>query len=105
MVVVLTTPGFRSLPVELQQMMIRTAMAKISPRTDMIVFDPSVDPDAPIKETYEDEGRTLRIPVSGLEKKVYAKLDDFHSPEILSRELGHVVNTQYTLTLMLADEY
>ncbi len=102
---ILMTEGFRNLPEELQNRILKATLDKISSSTDLIVFDPYVDPDAPLKETYEDEGRTLRIPVRGLERKVYGKLDDFGSAEALSREAGFPVQTRYALTLMLADEY
>lgn len=68
---------------------------------DLIVFDPR--PDA--KQQYEDEGRTLRIPLQKISSKVYAKLDDYHDAETLSEQVGHKVNIHYVLTFMMAEEY
>jgi hypothetical protein len=68
---------------------------------DFIVFDPS--PDA--KKGYEDDKRSLRIPIKTIPEKVYAKLDDYGSPATLSEQVGHPVKIQYVLTFMLAQEY
>ena len=97
---VLMTRGFQSLPPEVQAAAIRKALGNISKETDFIVFDPDAD-----KESYEDEGKTLRVPLKNADKKVYAKLDDFGSPEALSENAGMKVDTQYALTFMLAEEY
>ena len=40
-----------------------------------------------------------------LPKKVYVKMDDYGSPEILSKQLGTKVNARYVITFMLAEEY
>lgn len=94
------TIGFRALPADKQAEMLRVAYRYINPKTDFIVFDPEA------KEiSYEDEGRTLRYPMPGIPETCYAKLDDFGSPEILSREIGYKVNTRYVVTFMLASEY
>ena len=67
---------------------------------DFIVFDPKAS-----KKILEDDDRTLRIPMKNLPDKVYAKLDNYGSKEVLSEQVGHHVNTQYVLTFMMADDY
>ncbi|RLF38194.1 MAG: hypothetical protein DRN03_00330 [Thermoplasmata archaeon] len=96
----LFTVGFRSLPSDIQTEIIKKAMEKISPKTDFIVFR-----NEPGEDHYEDEGRTYVYYMPNLPKKVYVKLDDFGSPEILSEQLGTKVNTRYVVTFMLAEEY
>ncbi|RLJ08610.1 MAG: hypothetical protein DRP12_00145 [Candidatus Aenigmatarchaeota archaeon] len=97
----LSTRGFASeIHPDLQAKIWEITMREISPKTDFIVFDPDAK-----ERKYEDEGRTLRVPMPELPKKVYAKLDDFGSPEVLSEQLGTKVNTQYLVTFMLAEEY
>lgn len=73
----------------------------ISPdNPDFLVFDPKAE-----KTEYEDEGRTLHIAYPKLEDKVYVKLDDYGSAEVLSENVGQKVRTQYAVTFMLAEEY
>jgi len=99
--ITLFTIGFRKeVPEGIKEEIIMKTLKKINPKTDFIVFDPNAE-----KEKYEDERRTLRIPMPGLKKKVYAKLDDYGSPELLSRDVGFPVDTQYVVTFMLAEEY
>ena len=112
-VLILTTPGFRSLPEELQGYIMEIGLKRIRPgKPDWVVFDPNAD-----KSQYEDDGRTLRIstrelaemtlnPVwKRLDKKVYCILDDYGSPEMLSQCAGFKVNTRYAVTFLLAEEY
>jgi len=97
----LMTIGFKAeIPDPLKFEIIRKTREKISPKTDFIVFRPEEG-----KDHYEDEGRTYVYYMPELPKKVYAKLDDFGSPEILSEQLGSKVDTQYVITYMLAEEY
>lgn len=102
-VMIVVTRGFATeIPVELRTPIIELALNYISPETDFIFFDPEMNKH---KLRYEDEGRSLRIPMRSIPKKVYAKLDDYGSKEVLSEQVGYPVQTQYVLTLMLAEEY
>jgi len=65
----------------------------------MVVFDPQCK-----KMRKEDSGRTLIRPTEATQT-IYAKLDDYHSPETLSENLGRKVATQYVITFLLAEEY
>jgi hypothetical protein len=94
------TRGFLSLSEDEQAVIRELAVSHISQKTDFIVFEHGTE-----FMKHEDEGRTLRVTMPLLTTKVYAKLDDYGSPEELSKEVGHPVNTQYVLTLMLAEEY
>ena len=67
---------------------------------DFIVFDPNSK-----TRNFEDEKRTLRIPMPSIPGKVYAKLDDYGSKETLSEQVGHKVNTQFVVTFMMAEDY
>ena len=97
---ILKTRGFMELDENLQVEIMAKAMPRISPKTDMIVFKKDA------KEHYEDDNRTLIMPLpKGLDKKVYVKLDDFGSKEVLSESAGHKVDTQYAITFLLAEEY
>lgn len=58
-----------------------------------------------MKPRFEDDGRSLRIPMNSIPKEVYAKLDDYGSNEALSESVGYPVQTQYVITLMLMEEY
>lgn len=68
---------------------------------DFIVFERN---DTPF-EKEEDEGRSLKIGMPGLEDKVYVKLDDYGSKEALADSVGHPVNTQLVATYMLSSDY
>lgn len=98
--VILATSGFAKLNPELQAKIMKIAISKINKKTNWIVFDPDVK-----REQLEDEGITLRMPFKGIPENVYAILDDHGSPEMLSMQMGCSVNTQYTLTFLLASEY
>lgn len=99
--IILSTIGFRTeIPSDLQAKIIKKALAKISPKTDFIVFRNELG-----TSHYEDEGRTYVYYMPKLPKKVYVKLEDYGSPEILSEQLGYKVDTQYIITFMLAEEY
>jgi len=67
---------------------------------DFLVFDPEAK-----NLRVEDEGRTMIIPTNA-EDKCYAKLDDFGSVEALRENAGMPeLNTQYAVTIMLAEDY
>jgi hypothetical protein len=92
---VVTTPGFRDLPLEIQERCCRLALQHIGPQRDFIVFRPGET-----GEPYpEDRGRTLVIPSPDLDRKVYAKLDDYRGTE--DAALGN----RWVVTLMLAEEW
>ena len=101
----LLTIGFRGLNPDVQGDIMYKAFKRISPnKPDMIVFYPEGERE----ETLEDEGRTLITTQKGLTAKVYAKLDDFGSPEALKENMGEYApkgNIQHVLTFMLAEEY
>jgi len=100
MYIVMTSGFLSDIPEEERAILLGEAIRNISTKTDFIVFDPDAD-----EKGFEDEERTLRIPIKTLPKKCYAKLDDYGSSEELSHQVGHPVNTQYILTLMLAEDY
>jgi len=95
------TRGFQfETPQPTQREILREGLKRIDPKApDFIIFDPKAD-----KERTDDEGRSLILP-SKAKEKVYAKLDDFGSPEALSENCGYPVNTQFAVTFMLAEEY
>jgi len=96
------TPGFLSeIPQELQSKMIDVALIELTDKVTWVVFTPQVN-----KRTKEDQGRTVKYPLSLLDgnvrTKIYAILDDFHTPE----NIGFPnVNTQFVLTFLLPEEY
>lgn len=95
------TCGFSGLPEAIQWDIISRGMAEIRPENpDFIVFDPKQ-----AKTELEDDGRTLHVAYPRLETKVYAKLDDYGSKEVLSENVDRKVNTQYAVTFILAEEY
>ena len=105
-----STSGFLEIDEEERATMMEIALRAVGSKgknkydeliPDFIIFDPS--PDA--KKGYEDDERSLRIPIKTIPEKVYAKLDNYGSAEILSEQVGHKVNTKYVLTFMLAQEY
>jgi len=108
---VMLTIGFRTeIPEPHFTNIMGFAMQHVRPeKPDMIVFTP----DTQKKRHLEDEGRTLIVPVEGLPKKVYAKLDNFQPPETWDKvysqedaqELKDAGIRQFTLTFMLAEEY
>lgn len=67
---------------------------------DFIIFDPKAK-----TKKVEDQGRSLHIPMKTIPTKVYVKLDDYGSPMELSKQVGRIVNTQFALTFMLAEDY
>lgn len=96
-VFMVATNGFRSLEERTQVEIIKRALDKITPKTDMVVFRKFLSGD---KEHYEDEDRTFVMALpDGCEKKVYVKLDDFKGNE--ERSFGF----RWVITFMLADEY
>jgi hypothetical protein len=102
-VMIVVTRGFATeIPKELRTPIIELALNHITPETDFIFFDPEMKGTKP---RYEDDGRSMRIPMISIPKKVYAKLDDYGIKEILSEQVGYPVQTQYVITLMLSEEY
>jgi len=103
-VFIVRTVGFiHDLPEEVQDQIIGYTLRKIRPETpNFVVLYPQQDPR---EEHLEDEGRTLIASAKGLTKKVYAVLDTFTTPEVLSEWAGQDVDTRYALTFMLASEY
>lgn len=67
---------------------------------DLIIFAPSFT-----GEEYQDDNRSLKIGKNDIPAKVYVKLDDYGSPENLSREVGHPTRTQFVVTFMMAEDY
>jgi len=101
-VLLLRTRGFiYQLDSDLQADIMEKGLARINPKTDFIVFNPEAEEE---EERIEDEGRSVIYP-SQAKVKVYAKLDDFGSPEALSENCGFTVHTPYAVTFMLAEEY
>ena len=92
---VVKTAGFDSLPIDDLEYCFRIALDRINPRTDFIIFDP----ERLGKPYLEDEGRTLIVPSPNIDKKVYAKLDDYNGNE--EEAFGY----RWVITLMLAEEY
>lgn len=107
--VMMFTNGFRSLSSDMQAKIMDHAMKQIHPydeekRTggpDMIFYDPSF----PGPQRFEDQGRSMHVPVPGLSEKAYAKLDDYGSAEALSESMGQRTGARYTCTFLLASEY
>jgi len=102
---ILFTQGFMALSNQYAEAcgnMVKQAIHNLkTPAPDFLVFSPEHKG----SPTFEDGGRTLRMGSFGSPEKVYAKLDDYGSPEALSENAGQTVGTQYALTLMLAEEY
>ncbi len=101
------TRGFQGLVSDVQADIMSKATNRIHPtKPNMIAFYPEHRTD--IKEHTEDNGRTLITTIKGLTSKVYAKLDDFGSPEVLKEWMGPENapkgNIQHILTFMLAEE-
>jgi len=101
--IILTSNFQFTIPPEVAGEIIKQTMQTIRPEgkgQDFIVFDPQA------KELrVEDEGRTMIIPTKA-EDKCYAKLDDFGSVEALREDAGMPeLNTQYAVTIMLAEDY
>ena len=107
--VMMFTNGFRSLPGDMQAKILGHAMKQIHPydeekRTggpDFIVYDP----DFKGPQRFEDQGRSMHVPVPQLSEKCYAKLDDYGSAAALSESMGERTGARYTVTFLLAGEY
>jgi hypothetical protein len=106
---IVSTAGFLEIDAEERAIMMEVALREIGslgknkygePIPDFIIFDPKAE-----KKEYQDDKRSLKIPIKTIPEKVYAKLDDYGSAETLSEEVGHHVNTKYVLTFMLAQDY
>ncbi|NIA09341.1 MAG: hypothetical protein GWP10_06345 [Nitrospiraceae bacterium] len=98
---IVMTRGFHELPADIGGDILSKGINLIKPdNPDFIVFDPKAE-----KDTSEDDGRTLHIAYPKLDAKVYVKLDDYGSKEVLSESVGSQVATQYAVTFMLAEEY
>jgi hypothetical protein len=110
-ITIMLTIGFRTeIPEPYFTDIIDLAMKHIRPeKPDMIVFTPNTGEHIHL----EDEGRTLIIPMLNLPKKIYAKHDNFRPPETWdniyspedAQDLKDAGIRQYTLTIMLAEEY
>ena len=89
-------------PPEIASEILKQTLNRIKPEgegQDFIVFSPEAR-----DERIEDEGRTI-LPTKA-PKKGYAKLDDFGSVEALREFSGlPALNTQYLVTVMLAEDY
>jgi hypothetical protein len=108
-IVILRTIGFMTeVSPDLQAKIMEHALKCISPKTDMVVFYPHR-----VNLHYEDDDRTLITFMDGLNKKVYAKLDDYGEPNEWEnlydsetvKTLRQAPNCRYTITFMLAEEY
>jgi len=104
------TIGFRGLSSDTQAEIMYKSSKQISDKTDMIIFKPAPKEGLIPMPYLEDEERTLIINLKGLDQKVYAKLDDFGSPEALKENMGEKnypqnSKVQRVLTFMLAEEY
>lgn len=98
---IVMTRGFHELPDDIVGDILSKGIKQIKPdNPDFIVFDPKGK-----KTALEDDGRTLHIAYPKLDAKVYVKLDDYGSKEVLSESVGSPVTTQYAVTFMLAEEY
>lgn len=71
---------------QLMHIVLKTLRAIRPLKPNWVVFDNEIT-----QEHTEDEGRTLRAHIDGLEKKVYAILDNY--------------GDHYVLTLLLAEDY
>ena len=106
--VLIRTRGFVSeIPPDIQGKIMTYALRRIRPeKPSWVVFYPN---DGKREEHLEDEGRTLITVLEGLIKKVYVILDDFGSVEALRENMGEYappsLNTKYTVTFLLAEEY
>ena len=99
---VLTSNFQHTIPPEVAGEIIKQTIRTIRPEgkgQDFLVFDPQAE-----KMRGDDGGRTMIIPTKA-EDKCYAKLDDFGSVEALRENSGMEVNTQYAVTIMLAEDY
>lgn len=99
----LRTPGIISkIPVDEQFAMLAIAKQHFyNGVTDFAIFDPDAT-----EKRFEDENRTVIIPYKTIPTKVWVKLDDYGSPEILERESGlKGLNTRFVITMMLPEEY
>jgi len=100
-VLLLRTRGFiYTIDEDTQADIMEKGLNRIHPKApDFIVFDPKAD-----TERIEDEGQSVILP-SKAKDKVYVKLDDYGSKEVLSENCGYPVNTRFAVTFLLAEEY
>jgi hypothetical protein len=98
-----TSHFLSTVPPEIASEILTQTLDRIKPEgegQDFIVFSPEAR-----DERIEDEGRTLILPTKA-PRKCYAKLDDFGSVEALRDFSGlPALNTQYLVTVMLAEDY
>jgi len=103
------TVGFRSdIPEEIQAKIMAHAFENLKAPTDFVIYETEAGP-----EHFEDEGRSLSTYVPGTTKKVYAKLDDYGSPdewdemyeEKVADDLKKGIHGRFVITFMLAEEY
>jgi len=104
-VYLIATSGFEyEIPFDVQLKMVEIALTELIGKTTWVVFDNCEE-----KRT-EDNGRTCIFPLTLLDEdcttKVYAILDNYGSVEALRESAGNSnINTQYTLTFLLPEEY
>ena len=103
------TVGFRSdIPEEIQARIMVHALKHFKAPTDFMIYGTEE-----VSEHFEDEGRSLSTFIPGTTKKVYAKLDDYGSPEKwdelyekeVADELKKGIHGRFVVTFMLAEEY
>jgi hypothetical protein len=106
---IMRTIGFISeIPDQMQAIIMEHGLKNITPKTDFIVYKPE-----PCQKRIEDEAKTLITHIEGLDKKVYAKLDDYGNPnewdqmydEETACDLKKSGIACYIITFMLASEY
>ena len=106
---IVQTIGFiTEIPSQVQVLIMEHALKHMTPKTDFIVYKPE-----PCQTHLEDEGRTLITSMEGLNKKVYAKLDDYGNPEewdeIYDKETAQDLKksgiARFVITFMLPNEY
>ena len=99
-IVLCTREVIRNVKPKTLNFILSRAFRLMNSKVDFCVFDPEAK-----LLSLEDDGRTARVPCKAVSEKIYAILDDFGSPEVLSENLGEKVQTQYVLTILFASEY
>ncbi len=104
-VYLIATSGFEyEIPFDVQLKMVEIALTELIGKTTWVVFDNCEE------KRIEDNGRTCIFPLTLLDEdcttKVYAILDNYGSVEALKESAGNSnINSQYTLTFLLPEEY
>ena len=103
------TVDFRSdIQEDVQAKIMAHALKHFKAPTDFIIYGTEE-----VTEHFEDEGRSLSTYIPGTTKKVYAKLDDYGSPdewdemyeEKVADDLKKGIHGRFVITFMLAEEY